>query len=153
LKALKAVFLLLYRTLRFPLPSCRFTMAPPSENAILAAQQPALSSSSSIDEDNKDFPSTKERSSSVASSLYDYKNAAPLAPVDEAPPSVGFAFLQSLGLKKKTKPFDLDAVNLSFSHSLLVSRSLLVSGDCPPRLPSLIHPSLVGRNEGVGLGH
>ncbi|GAA5886078.1 hypothetical protein JCM6882_004256 [Rhodosporidiobolus microsporus] len=51
----------------------------------------------------------KERTNSEASSLYD-KKGAPLAASGEEPLSVGHAFLQLLGLAKKDKVADLDAV-------------------------------------------
>jgi hypothetical protein len=102
--------------------SCFFTalsdaaslsMASPAETAAIAAQPVVLKSSSSSVDGENELSYTKERSGSEASSLYDYKNGAALAPAGEEPPSVGLAFLQSLGLKKRAKVFDLDAVRLA----------------------------------------
>ncbi|GAA6038163.1 hypothetical protein JCM8097_005772 [Rhodosporidiobolus ruineniae] len=72
------------------------------------AVQPALPKDKSASDE--DLPRAKERSNSQASSISDVKSRAPLADPDGEPPSVGAAFLQSLGLKKRAKVYDLDAV-------------------------------------------
>ncbi|GAA5850504.1 hypothetical protein JCM8547_001896 [Rhodosporidiobolus lusitaniae] len=81
---------------------------PSASDPVALASQPAVLKSKSSSDD--DLPRGKERSNSESSSLYDVKAHAAFAVAGEEPPSTGAAFLQLLGLKKKGKVDDLDAI-------------------------------------------
>ncbi|GAA5819985.1 hypothetical protein JCM11251_005435 [Rhodosporidiobolus azoricus] len=67
-------------------------------------------SASSSSPDLYDNKLSSEGTKSETSSLYDVAAAPPLAPREEVAPSAGLALLQLFGLRKKSKPYDLDAV-------------------------------------------
>jgi hypothetical protein len=83
----------------------------------LIGAQPVLhastdfSSSPDLDLDDKKKHSDDQlRSKSETSSLYDVKSAQPLAPAGTVTRSAGRAILEGLGLKKRSKDEDLDAI-------------------------------------------
>lgn len=98
----------------------------PSERVDAAASSSSPASSSpDLDEDDKKGHFGTGGEKSDTSSLYDVSAAGPLAPAGEKPRSAGREILEAVGIYKKSKPFDLDAVKFSHSLSSLLLWSVL----------------------------